>query len=396
MDMKYKANLEYDKKDMSKYKVKLLTNPILKTKKFVKIKNADNIKYKNNSKQYNFGVDIIRIIAMSLVVIVHSTTFNGFLSEASYNITGFFVAVGRYFAFACIPLFVILSGYLSSKKEIGLSWYKKLIKILLEYLFCSILVFLFKAIYLKEKFTIFDTFIQILTFGTPYSWYINMYIGLFLLIPFLNLLYNHLESKKQKQFFLLILILIISLPSTCTKFAWNYWIITYPVMYYYIGCYIREYKPKINIIYTLIVIIATCSIEVLITTLKIPITTLKIPSFSIENHSNIFCLIVSISIFLLFYNLQAKKQNRGLKFLRAIANASLSFFLISYVFDELFRKVIFANLNLTSFYQKLPHLFYIVPIVIICSIISAMIIHSLTMLLIKIFKKIFKTNKNTP
>ena len=44
-----------------------------------------------------------------------------------------------------------------------------------------------------------------------YAWYIEMYIGLFLLIPFLNLAYNNLPSRKSKLVLLVTLIGLTSL-----------------------------------------------------------------------------------------------------------------------------------------------------------------------------------------
>lgn len=36
--------------------------------------------------------------------------------------------------------------------------------------------------------------------GSNYSWYIEMYIGLFLLAPFLNLAYGKLKSKSKSRY----------------------------------------------------------------------------------------------------------------------------------------------------------------------------------------------------
>jgi len=46
-----------------------------------------------------------------------------------------------------------------------------------------------------------------------YSWYVNMYIGCFLLIPFLNLLWNSLSSQESRRILVIVLLVLTALPS---------------------------------------------------------------------------------------------------------------------------------------------------------------------------------------
>ena len=49
--------------------------------------------------------------------------------------------------------------------------------------------------------------------GAPHAWYVEMYIGLFLLILFLNVLYHGLTSRRQKQVLILTLLAVTALPA---------------------------------------------------------------------------------------------------------------------------------------------------------------------------------------
>lgn len=102
--------------------------------------------------------------------------------------------------------------------------------------------------------------------GSNYSWYIEMYIGLFLLAPFLNLAYGKLKSKKQKQVLLVTAVFLTIIPSLFNIFNFgsldwwtnptssdefqklvpSWWQGFYPVAYYFVGCYIREYGLKMK------------------------------------------------------------------------------------------------------------------------------------------------------
>ena len=86
-----------------------------------------------------------------------------------------------------------------------------------------------------------------------YSWYIEMYIGLFPLIPFLNILWTNLKIR-EKKIFIFSLLFLTAVPSLLN--CWNllgeshlisvnpivpdYWEILYPFTYYYLGAYMRE------------------------------------------------------------------------------------------------------------------------------------------------------------
>ncbi len=63
--------------------------------------------------------------------------------------------------------------------------------------------------------------------ATNYSWYVEMYIGLFLIIPFLNLSYNGLKNQKQKQVLICTLLLLTSIPAVTNIFNFyvdSWWI----------------------------------------------------------------------------------------------------------------------------------------------------------------------------
>ena len=63
----------------------------------------------------------------------------------------------------------------------------------------------------QKELTVTDMVFKLLDFtGAPYSWYIEMYLGLFLLIPFLNILYNNLASQRHKQILVITFVICIA------------------------------------------------------------------------------------------------------------------------------------------------------------------------------------------
>ena len=191
-----------------------------------------------------------------------------------------------------------------------------------------------------------------------------MFVGLFLFTPFLNYLYKNIPNE-HKWLFIITLFLVFSSPQITT-----YWTVAYPIMYYFLGCFLRDKQFKVKKSLLVLLIASTALLQTFIAKYKIPI-------YGTENHNNIGCAILSVCIFLLFYDLKtqlsASKKSGGIKLLRTVANASLATFLISQIFETL-TKNYFAKLQLTNFDQKLPYLLYITPIKFVASVICGIII----------------------
>lgn len=214
----------------------------------------------------NVNLDIIRSVAVFFVISVHFFLYNGFYSTPIAGEKLFIATFMRTFFRVCVPLFMLLTGYLMNKKQLSEKYYGGLLKTLLTYLFSALLILVYCIIFLRQRVTFADAVFDILGF-THYSWYIEMYIGLFLIIPFLNIIYNNLESKKQKLFLIAVLVVLTVLPSVfnifdfnseriifcptevsqCKKLIPEWWVGIYPVTYYFLGAFISEYNDGIRL-----------------------------------------------------------------------------------------------------------------------------------------------------
>ena len=202
----------------------------------------------------NPSMDILRILAFSLVVSVHFFLQSKFYTLELVGPRLFIMTVVRSFSLICVPLFMILSGFLMKNKTVSGGYYKGINKTLVTYFLASIVCYLFWNIYFNEPYGLTDFIGELLSFrAAKYSWYIEMYIGLFLLIPFINLIYNNLASKKHKQILILTLFILTSLSSLNIKLTIipTWWNDIYPLTYYFIGAYIREYSFNVKKIYIL-------------------------------------------------------------------------------------------------------------------------------------------------
>ena len=212
------------------------------------------------------NLDLIRAVAVFFVLSSHFMLNNGFYERPVAGIRMYIMVLMRYFFVTCVPLFLLLTGYLSGNKKPEWAYFRKLGHTLVLYSMASVTCLLFSRFYLGEDFTLMQGILRIFNFSASnYAWYVEMYIGLFLLSPFLNSMYHGLTEKRHKQLLLLILILITCAPSvfnvidltkpgilnkfTSTDYSQlvpAFWKL-YPIQYYMIGMYLREYGWNISL-----------------------------------------------------------------------------------------------------------------------------------------------------
>ena len=142
-----------------------------------------------------------------------------------------------------------------------------------------------------------------------------MFIGLYLLIPFLNSTYNSIAGKKEKILFITILFLISSVVSfnfyhiSGEKINYifsEYWGGLYPFLYYFIGAFIREYKDEIGIklkgkrkLLTLLLCFFVIFVQTFWITLKYKGTTF--PAVFYGEYNSVFVVISSVLLFLFLF-----------------------------------------------------------------------------------------------
>ena len=230
---------------------------------------------------YDLNLDLIRIVAVFLVISVHFFLNNGFYQQKIVGNAMYFMTIMRTFFMTCVPLFLLLTGYLMSPKNyfpVKRSYFFHLTKILGVYLITTIIILLFQKYYLHRQITFLGSFLNILGYS-QYSWYVNMYIGLALIVPYLNIIWDNMEERKNELMLLGIMIFMTIIPTVVNIFDFsmfpkglsamkktnqlvpNWWVNLYPVTYYFIGAYLRKYHvedsiSKIKLLQLLLIFVA--------------------------------------------------------------------------------------------------------------------------------------------
>ncbi|QBO35072.1 hypothetical protein EQG49_00695 [Periweissella cryptocerci] len=202
------------------------------------------------SKTRNPNLDVIRCLAVLLVIVIHF-----FLNTKFYDVTinswQLEIMVGmRTICMICVPLFMCLTGYLMHEKELSWEFYHKLWPTLSVYLQSSALIYLARIGIFRERLSLADGVLGIFSYSTaPYAWYVEMYIGLYLLIPFLNMIWQGCQTRGQHQLLVATFVILCILPTFLNIFGKmipDYWVTLYPLAYYFSGAYIHTYETEVT------------------------------------------------------------------------------------------------------------------------------------------------------
>ena len=305
-------------------------------------------------KKRYIGLDIVRVCAILFVLLHHSVTNLGLMGIDIYSwkwVSSLFL---RELTYSCVPLFLILSGYLQKNKKLTLEYYKSIFPLYLSYAVISILTLAAVAIY-DKSFLVepVDAILKILNFtANDYSWYFEMFLGLFLLIPFLNVLYNGIETKNGKLVLIFSLAFLTLLPDTVIGFSPYYdntdatlalnilpdfFESLYPVTYYFIGAFIADFKPKVKAFAKLPLVISVALIPTVITALYTHARG-EYAWYMMVGFQNICVCLSAIAVFIALYDIEKCPAPIGF-ILGQISLCAFEMYLISFIWDSFIYKV---------------------------------------------------------
>lgn len=300
-----------------------------------------------DKKQRLIGPDIIRCIAVCSVLFIHmlsyAVKFNDGLRTPKWCV---YVAL-HYFVMICVPLFLMLTGFFSSKKKLSKAYYAGLLPVLISYLVIAAGCIILRAVY-GEQLTILRSLLYIFNFtANDYAWYVEMYIGLFLIIPFLNMAAQGLQSKRQWHALIAVLLVMTALPEISNSIILqntridvipDYWTAIYPITYYFIGAYIARFRPKIKKGVCALLILLSLSLQ---TAFCYAFSTAEYAWWVIHGFGALPVAFTAYLVFLLFCDIEKMPAIIAYP-IRSIAVCSFEMYLLSYVTD----KVVYKHLPL--------------------------------------------------
>ena len=300
----------------------------------------------------NTALDVARCLAFFSVISVHY-----FLNNQYYDI--FLIGprmllhtILRSASMVCVPLFLLLSGYFLKNKRPDRNHYKKLVRLVCLYVMASGCCYFYNFGFTGNLFQFIR---ETLGFtAAKYAWYMNMYFGLFLLIPYLNILYNGLPSQNSKIQLIFTLLFLTSFISIANSFAYHegigwtiavsttvnqvllpdWWANLYPITYYFLGSYLKDHPLPIKRFWNfLLYILVAVGTGILNFVLAQGNVFLHGPW---QDWGSILNVAQSVLLFNLLTNMELKRFPKKLcTRLSRISGLTFSAFLVSYIFDSI-------------------------------------------------------------
>lgn len=206
-------------------------------------------------KERKLNIDLLKCIAIVFVVGVHFFLHTNYYGQ-SFTFKSIFLSSFIWMILmTCVPLFIMTTGYLMKDKTYSEDYFIKLLPVIGIYALTAAVYTFFDMRVVNEEY-LGKLFENIFSFS-HYAWYVNLYIGLYMLIPFLNAGFNSLTSRKNQVVVLGILVLFTIVPPTLSLLNKNeqnfmilphiipdYWKGLWPITYYLLGAFLASSKKK--------------------------------------------------------------------------------------------------------------------------------------------------------
>lgn len=164
----------------------------------------------------NYGVDLLRIIAMIGVVTNHLLTQGGALYVSNNDVQNaiiYLFVIVSYFAVNC---YILISGYVNySENEIKKGRYSKIVSLWLQVVFWGIILNILPGYFITGTISAKSIIMSIFPVTFQQYWFFTAYFGLFFVMPTLN----HLCSTYSKSKLLKLIIVCTMLFSVYATFV---------------------------------------------------------------------------------------------------------------------------------------------------------------------------------
>jgi len=169
-------------------------------------------------KDYNFSLDVIRTIGILGVVIIH--TANSVFERPDFfsGISWWFSIVLDSAARICIPLFIMVSGYLLLKKDekFAVTLKRILNRLLIPLVFWTALIYVLGNPYSRTYIFTFPFYYRFFTGDVYYLYFLVILIGLYFISPLFSNFLKYASLKSQK--YLAYLFIVVGIVETAEEY----------------------------------------------------------------------------------------------------------------------------------------------------------------------------------
>ena len=284
------------------------------------------------------NIELLRIIAMMMVVILHYLGKGGLLPEVGLKmgIEGYVAWTMETLSNVAVNVYVLISGYFLVESEFK---FGKVLRLVLQVLFYTILITVFTCavgIFNVKDLGIYHIIMQIFPFQMEHYWFVTAYIAMYMLSPILAAGVKNI-SKKQLQVVIAVFVFFMCIeksifPVRLTIDEKGYealWLVCIFLIAAYIRLYGIKFLQKKST--SLLLYLGGCALTFL-ENLAISVIYAKTGKLSHMlgspyHYNHIFVLLASIGFFMLFVNINLP-ENKVAQFICKISPYTLGVYLL--------------------------------------------------------------------
>jgi len=263
----------------------------------------------SREKVRDSSFELLRILAMFLIVLHHFSvhglwaTGGSWVTEIpNHTVVIACLAIGGKVG---VDLFVLITGYFMVRQRFRA---KSLFRIIAESWFYAMVVLFAMFVYRPDTVTESDI-VQSITPLVFSNWFVGVYVALYILMPFLNKLIFSMARSAYKHL-LVLLFIVFSLIPSIEGFPWLESKLGWFIFLYLLGGYIRLFNIKIRT-GKAVSIGTLCTIVLVMWTYAYYTQCSSINALQqfapyqiyVASDSFVLTLFISVSIFLLFNNI---------------------------------------------------------------------------------------------
>lgn len=216
------------------------------------------------TKERNYGIDFLRIIAMFMIATLHVLGHGGILANTkpfsiNYHLTWFLEII----AYCAVNCYALISGYVGVDSKYKIS---NIVTLWLQVLLYSTGITILVAIIRPGSISLSSILNSCFPVMTGQYWYFTAYFGFFILLPFLNKGIQALEKKEASRLLLGLIIFFSILPTLfyldSFNTNWGYSVLWLSILYI-IGACIKKFgfftnrSPKYYLLLYFIAVLTT-------------------------------------------------------------------------------------------------------------------------------------------
>lgn len=289
--------------------------------------------------QRKANFEILRILAMLMIITLHYLSKGGFLVPLTGEVTatGYLAWLIEAFCLVSVNVYILLSGYFGCRSSWNLHKLFQLWFQVFFYAFGVGGVMLLLGLTDRSAFNIYEATKLVFPIVTEHYWFATAYILLFLGMPFLNAGIEKI-TKKELQVVIVVLLIYNSVMKSVLPIHLPWDKLGYDVLWfvnlYLIGAYIRVYG--LNLLQKKIYCLLLYLISVIgIFAAALGIRSLFIKTGSLEefinytySYNHILCLMGSVGLFGLFSRLKDNFKVKTRQGIMTLSGATFGVYLL--------------------------------------------------------------------